>query len=313
MKKKICVLLCVLTTLLCGCRTSSTNLRFGAADIGGMYYSFANTFSALSNESTDAYTMEVKSTSGSSANLRLLADNYLELGIAQADLLDDAYKKSTNLRAIAGLYTEACQLVVRAHSDIYSLADLEGHSVSVGAAESGTEKNANQILEFAGLTSSIVDIQNMEYTTAAKALKNGDIDAFFCTAGISTTVISELADQCDVRLVSLDETCLDRMLAYSDAYSKYIIPANTYRGQTDPIETIGVKAVLVTSDSVSNEVIRNVTNMLFEEAPTLQYAISLNLELDEKTAVENVPIPFHKGAVAYYKEQGISVNTDTTE
>lgn len=57
-----------------------------------MYYSFANTFSALSNESTDAY------------------------------------KKSTNLRAIAGLYTEACQLVVQAHSDIYSLADLEGHS-----------------------------------------------------------------------------------------------------------------------------------------------------------------------------------------
>ena len=58
------------------------------------------------------------------AVLRLLSDNYIELGIAQADLLDNAYKKNSNLRAIAGLYTEACQLVVKADSDIKSINDL---------------------------------------------------------------------------------------------------------------------------------------------------------------------------------------------
>ena len=309
MKKKACILLCIFAMLLCGCRTSTSELRFGAANIGGMYYSFANTFASLSNENTDSYTMEVRSTSGSSANLRLLTDNYLELGIAQADILEDAYKNSSNLRAIAGLYTEACQLVVCQHSDIHSLADLEGHSISVGAAESGTEKNANQILEFAGLTPSIVDIQNLDYTAAAKALKNGDIDAFFCTAGVSTTVITELANKCDIRLISLDQTCIERMLSVSDAYSKYIIPADTYPGQTEDVTTIGVKAVLVTTDSVSTETIHQVTKMLFDEAPTLQYAISLDLKLDEKNATQNIPVPFHKGALAYYEEAGIDLAT----
>lgn len=307
MKKKLCVLLCIITTLLCGCRTSRSDLRFGAANIGGMYYSFANTFATLSNENTDSYTIEVRSTAGSAANLRLLSDNYLELGIAQADILEESYKNNQNLRAISGLYTEACQLVVREQSDIHSLADLAGHSISVGDAESGTEKNANQILAFAGLTPSIVDIQNLDYTASAKALKNGDIDAFFCTAGVSTTVINELAYKCDIRLISLDDTCVDRMLASSDAYSKYIIPANTYPGQTEDVTTIGVKAVLVTTDAVSAETIHQITQLLFNEASTLQYAISLDLQVDEENALQNIPVPFHNGALAYYEEQGIAL------
>ena len=45
------------------------------------------------------------------------------------------------------LYTETCQLVVRADSDIQTLDDLSGHTVSIGAEESGTERNATQILE----------------------------------------------------------------------------------------------------------------------------------------------------------------------
>ena len=197
--------------------------------------------------------------------------------------------------------------MVREQSDIHSLADLAGHSISVGDAESGTEKNANQILAFAGLTPSIVDIQNLDYTASAKALKNGDIDAFFCTAGVSTTVINELAYKCDIRLISLDDTCVDRMLASSDAYSKYIIPANTYPGQAEDVTTIGVKAVLVTTDAVSAETIHQITQLLFNEASTLQYAISLDLQVDEENALQNIPVPFHNGALAYYEEQGIAL------
>ena len=126
--------------------------------------------------------LKFETTAGSSANLRLLSDNYIELGIAQADLLDNAYKKNSNLRAIAGLYTEACQLVVKADSDIKSINDLSGHTVSIGAEESGTELNANQILEFSGMPSSIVTTKNMDYIDAANSLKSGDIDAFFFCA-----------------------------------------------------------------------------------------------------------------------------------
>ncbi len=225
MKKKLSILLCLTLLILSGCRASGNTIRFGAADIGGMYYSFANTFTELANEEYDNYKFEVRTTAGSSANLRLLSDNYIELGIAQADLLDNAYKKNSNLRAIAGLYTEACQLVVKADSDIKSINDLSGHTVSIGAEESGTELNANQILEFSGMPSSIVTTKNMDYIDAANSLKSGDIDAFFCTAGLKTTIIDELSRECDIRIIPIDDTVINKMLTYSSSYSRYTIPA----------------------------------------------------------------------------------------
>ena len=206
MNKKLSILLCLTLLILSGCRASGNTIRFGAADIGGMYYSFANTFTELANEEYENYEFEVRATAGSSANLRLLSDNYIELGIAQADLLDNAYKKNSNLRAIAGLYTEACQLVVKADSDIKSINDLSGHTVSIGAEESGTELNANQILEFSGMPSSIVTTKNMDYIDAANSLKSGDIDAFFCTAGLKTTIIDELSKEYLINPTTLKDT-----------------------------------------------------------------------------------------------------------
>ena len=310
MKKKLSFLLCLvlILTTFCGCRTSEKNIRFGAADIGGMYYSFANTFTELANEESEDHTFEVRTTAGSSANLRLLSDNYIELGIAQGDLIADAYKKNSNLRAIAGLYTEACQLVVRADSGIKSLDDLSGRTVSIGADESGTELNATKILEFSGLTS-LVTTKNLNYIKAAKELKSGDIDAFFCTAGLTTTIIDELSRECDITLIPIDDNVIKKMLTYSDAYSRYTIPAGTYKGQDQDIDTIGIKSVLITSDSMSDEVVEHLTKMLFEKEKELQYSTSLDLQLDEKFATDDIPIPFHSGALKYYKDKGYDVNT----
>ncbi len=71
-----------------------------------MYYSFANTFTELANEQGYDFTCKVRTTAGSNANIRLLSDGYIEIGLAQAALIADAYKTNEDLRAIAGLYTE---------------------------------------------------------------------------------------------------------------------------------------------------------------------------------------------------------------
>ena len=307
MKKKLSLLLCVTLLMLTSCGASKNTIRFGAADIGGMYYSLANTLTDLANETLTDYQFEARTTAGSAANLRLLSENYIELGIAQADLIEETYKDNPNLRAIAGLYTEACQLVVKADSDIQTLNDLTGRTVSIGAEESGTERNASQILEFAGMPGEIITTKNMDYVEAAKALQSGDIDAFFCTAGTATTVIDELSRECDIRLISLDADVINKMLAYSDAYSKYTIPAGTYKGQDKDVDTIGVKSVLMTSDAMPDTVIQQLTQMLFDKANELQYSTSLQLQLDTDFAVSDIPIPFHDGAISYYTSKGIEV------
>ena len=319
MKKTLCVLMSCMLLVMSGCGGHSKNIRFGAADIGGMYYSFASTFTQLADKEIDGYTFETKTTAGSVANLRLISDGYIELAIVQADLLSDAYnatgafadkKYQKGYRAVASLYTESCQLVVRKDSGITTIDDLVNRTVSIGASESGTEKNAEQILRVSGITDELINKVNMDYTEAAGKLKNGEIDAFFCTAGTRTGVIEQLAKECDIRLISLDDKCIDKMLSAYPLCERHTIPAGTYHGQDADVTTIGVKAVLIAKQSLSDDVIKNVTKTLYEHADDFKYATSLDITFDINAASDGLDIPFHSGAAAYYTEHGINVLTE---
>ena len=214
--------------LLSGCSSVETvkRLRFGVAGEGGIYREFGERFAALENE-TDNGQVELKATAGSAANLRLLAGEYLQLAIAQADLVQDAYdqtgifadeEESRGFGAVAALYTETCQVVVRADSDIQSIEDLHGRTVSIGAEESGSEQNARQILSAYGLNDKMVSMVNLNYEDAAAQLKAGRVDAIFMTVGAPSPVLTALAGECGIRLLKVDGAAAQRL---QSAYSAY--------------------------------------------------------------------------------------------
>ena len=245
---------------LTGCNVRQDTIRFGAAGVGGGYYAFATAYTQLANAEDAEMKFNIKSTAGSMANLRLLSEGYVDVAIAQADLATAAYygtdekgESYQGYRVLAGLYTEACQIVVRKDSGIKSLDDLQGKTVSIGEAESGTERNALQILQVSGLASPITETVNLTY-----------------------------------------ETCE--------------IPANTYNGQTEQVATVGVKALLLASEKMSDETAEELTRQLFAHATEIEYATSLKEIADVNAAVDGVQIPFHPGAKAYYASQGISVD-----
>lgn len=219
-KRMVAVGTAILMTLsLAGCGIGSDSVKLGAAGVGGGYYAFSNAFAQIASSENEDLDFEVKATAGSTANIRLLSDGYVDMAIAQADLVDAAYngtgatdkKRYRGYSAVASLYTEACQIVVRSDSGIDSLDDLQGKKISVGEEESGTQRNAEQILKMTGLVESLVDTVNLDYVDAANELKSGQIDAFFCTAGIQTSVIEELSKECDVKLIGIDDKCRDRL------------------------------------------------------------------------------------------------------
>lgn len=314
MKKVISILTCLCLLMTTGCSRQET-IRFGAAGVGGMYYPFANAFTELASKDETGINWKVKSTAGSAANLRLLSDNYIELGIAQADLIEDAYYgkgsfhsgKYRGYKAVASLYPEACQIVVRKDSNITSLDDLEEKNVSVGEEESGTERNATQILEMCGLPDNLVNTKNLDYTDAADQLAEKKIDAFFCTAGICTTVIEELTKECDIRLLEIPESCRQKLKKAYSFYDDYVIPAGTYSGQTEDIQTISVQSVLLASSTLSEKTVQKLTASLFKHIKDIQYSISINLQLTPQEAVKGITIPFHPGAETYYKLEGVEL------
>ena len=127
--------------MLMGCGSSAGRIRFGAAGLGGMYQAFGDAFAKLAEEGEGTDPIEVRTTAGSAANIRLLSEDYVQMAIAQADMAEDAYagtgvfadeESYANFSAVAGLYTEACQVAVRADSEIASIEDLQGKTVSIG-------------------------------------------------------------------------------------------------------------------------------------------------------------------------------------
>ena len=219
MKRTAALMLAFIMLVMTGCSGTGKNIRFGAADIGGVYYSYASTFSQLAHEDMSDYSFETKATAGSVANLRLLSGDYIDLGIVQADMLSDAYNgKGTfkdgdykkGYKAVAALYTEVCQIIVKSASGIETIDDLVGKTVSIGAAESGTEKNAEEILKVSGITEELVKTVNMDYSEAVDKLIAGEIDAMFITSGIRTGIIEQLSKKCSIDVISIDEKCIEK-------------------------------------------------------------------------------------------------------
>ena len=299
-------------TALCSCGENA-ELRLGTGNPGGIYYAYGTMLREL-----DDCGIAVKKTEGSRANKRLMNEGFLDLAIVQSDVLYEAASGTgafegapvNSVRAVAGLYYEAFQIVTRGDSGIVSLADLKGRKISVGEEGSGVAKNAEYLLLSAGIPYSSVETVNMSYAESAAALESGEIDAFFAILGAPATVITELAQNCEIAFIPLDERTVASMTGLYSGYYAMTIPAGTYSGQTADIPTVGVKAVLTADSRVSSESIRAVTAVLFEKAAELKYTMTVPAP-DIEFAVTDIPCRFHQGAADYYSWNGVTVSTES--
>ncbi|MBD9303670.1 MAG: TAXI family TRAP transporter solute-binding subunit [Lachnospira sp.] len=174
----------------------------------------------------------------------------------------------------------------------------------------GTEKNAEEILKVSGITEELVKTVNMDYSEAVDKLIAGEIDAMFITSGIRTGIIEQLSKKCSIDVISIDEKCIEKMLTAYPLYERYTIPADTYTGQSEPVNTIGVRAVLVASANLSAGVTEQITSIIFSHSTDIKNATSLDSIFDVNAATGGIDIPFHAGAAAYYTKQGVSVRTE---
>ena len=306
--------LLLILAALTGCG-SKERLRIGTAGEGGNYSSLGNAMAQTLSKDPYKINIEARTTAGSAANIRLLSQNYLELALAQSDVIDEMYSGTLETQsikgysAVAALYPEPVQIVVKADSGITSVSDLAGKTVSVGEEDSGTQENAAQILQAYGLASNMLRVQNMTYAEAAKALSEGSIDAMFCTAGAPAQVITDLAGNTPVNLLSIEGQQSALLTGAYGFYTKIVIPAGTYNGQDSDVTTLAVQSVLLASDTVSEETVYTITGALFKEKEALNAAVPVEFDLQEQSAVEPITIPFHAGAAKGYKACGITVET----
>lgn len=285
-KKRIgIVLLLILVVLtMTGCKKKNDDgIRFGTGGTGGNYYSYGTHLKEMLADETDIK-LDVKTTAGSASNIRLLVQGYIDMALVQSDILGEAIKNGEQgFHAVTGLYNENCQIVVRADSDIKNIADLAGKRVSIGEKDSGAYKNAMEILSAAGIETFQIEEFNLAYSDAANKLKDGKIDAFFCTASAPTTAISSLSEEVEIRILPMSADILSKLTTGDSSYSECVIEAGTYKGQAEDIITAAVTAVLVASDSLDSgkeAIILDILKKHNEELQQLSFGIAATVDSD---------------------------------
>ena len=278
----------------------------------GTYYPFGGAMAKIWNSKIPGMNMTAQATGASAENVRLVNRGEAELAIVQSDTVDFAFnakeafkEKLTKMAVLAVLYPEVIQVVVRGDSKIDSFDDLKGMKIGVGAPGSGTEANFRQLSDGYGIKKEDVKAQYLSFAESAEQFKDKHIDAFIVTAGIPNAAIMDIGTQHSVRIINIADNKAAAITKKYPFLSSFTIPANTYKNQTSPVKTVAVNAVLIASTDVKADVAYSIVKSLFEGQNELAAAHAKGKELNLKTASTGVSIPFHPGAVKYYKEKGL--------
>ncbi|NJE84761.1 TAXI family TRAP transporter solute-binding subunit [Thermococcus sp. CX2] len=321
------VVVLLFAVVMAGCISSGTetgtySITIYTGSTSGVYYPLGSTYAnILQKYSKDETGIQIDAkavTSGASvSNAQAIGDGRAQAAIMQNDVayyayngvILDAFKDNAvkNLRGIAALYPETIQFVVKADSDIKTLQDLAGKKVAVGAAGSGTAVAAQQILEAAGVWDQ-VDKVYLSFTEATQQLKLGQIDAAVIVSGAPTPAVDQIAVQTPVRILPIGEDILQKL--HDKGYIFYVsqtLPKDTYNGMTQDTPTLAVKAVLVVSADVPDEVVYAMTKLLFLHVDELRQVHAKAQYISLDTALDGMSIPLHPGAIKYYEEQGKTI------
>lgn len=311
MKKFIAILLAAMMLMSVVCSASAaTFLTIATGGTTGTYYPLGGDIANLFEKTIDGASVTAEATGGSAENLRLIDAGDADLGTVQNDVSWFAYtgtdsfegEQIQSFSVVASLYAEYVQIVTRADSEITCISDLKGKSVSIGAAGSGVYTNALHVLEAAGLTLDDINAQYLSFSESADGLKNKQIDAAFICAGIPNAAITELGSTAGVKLISLTDDEVQKLIAAHPTYGNLKLPAATY-GLEEDVNCVVITALLVCSNELEEEMVYQMTKALFEQEGILTHAKAAEITLD--TAFVGVgELPLHPGAQRYYQEVG---------
>lgn len=288
-----------------------TDLILATGGTGGTYYPLGGGMAKIW-QSIPGVNVTVQSTAASVANIRMLAKGEVDMALIQNDTADygrngteafaEKNEKYTNYSAVASLYPEVVQMVVRADSPIQKIEDLKGKKVVVGAAGSGTELASKQILGAYGLTYSDIQPLYISFAEGATAFKDKQADVLVMVTGVPAASLADVVTATPVRLLPID---VNKVKAKYKFYVDVPVKAGTYKGMDKDVNVVAVLAILVVRDEMNSDLVYQITKTLFEKAGDIGHAKAK--EFDIKKAADGITIPFHPGAAKYLKEKGVNV------
>lgn len=302
------------------------NYLLATASTGGTYYPVGVALSTLIKvklQPKQKIGMSAINSAGSGENIKLLRENEVQFAILQGLYGSYAWNGTgpiasegpqKNLRAVSMLWQNVEHYaVLKKFAKTGTVADLvamKGEGMSMGKKNSGTLGSNTVLLGNLG-----VDIEKdykliyVGYGPSADALQNGQIAGFGIPAGVPASAVTKAAANLGDKMVILDFTDAQMKQADGglDLWTRYVIPAETYPGQTKEINTIAQPNFLGVRADVDEDAVYQITKTIYENLPFLNAIHGATKAMAIEKAIAGLPMPLHPGAAKYYQEVGIKI------
>lgn len=295
------------------------------ASPGGTYYPVGIAVATLAKVKIDpafGLSLRVVNSAGSAENLKLLREQKAQFAIMQGlygawawngtgPLQEDGPQRE--LRSVSLLWQNVEQFVVREKyartGSIDDIRQLRSVPFSIGKRHSGTEGSGRQIMTALGMHPGRYQLRYLGYGASADALQNGTIDGMNIPSGVPTSAITRafaaMPDQ--IRVLDFTDAQIAQANRDLNLWSRYVIPAGTYPGQSRDIRTMAQPNFLAVQSAVSEEDVYRLTKAIYENLPFLHGIHKATRDMALNKAIAGLPVPLHPGAARYYQEQGLRI------
>ena len=309
----------LIALLTLACLVSATayaaDINFVTAGTQSTFYPISVTIAELWNTSIEGMNATATPSGGGVDNLNQALDGEAQIGIANANLVYQSQEgiasfdgePNPNIRIFAGLYYNPNQVVVTKASGINTIADLAGHHISVGPSGSTTVDESSVHLAALGLSiDKDIQAEYMDTSSAADAISNKQLDGAWIMAGTPNSAVAQIMTTSESQIVPIPADVVDTLKVDYPWYATYTIPAGTYDGQDEDVETSAVKLTLFITADVDEETVYQMTKTFWENWDMLTDTHKALAAADpQKACLDLAGVPIHEGAARYYREIGL--------
>jgi len=292
------------------------SLSIATGGTGGVYYVMGGGIANMLTKNLPNVKVTAEATAAAVDNGKLIEARKADLAFMPGDVSYDAYlgkgkfRAKIPLRTLLSLYSDYIHFVALEGAGINSIKDLRGKRVSIGAPGSGTEVKGMRILEAVGIDpEKDIKRDRLSVAESAGAMKDRKIDAFNWAGGLPTAAIMDLAATPGIRIKLLDlgEVVPKLRERFGPVYFNGVIPKGTYPGIDYDVHTAAVAVGFCCHEKMDEDLVYQITKLIIEKKSELVLVHKEAVHIGLQEAVVGSPLPYHPGAIRYYKEKGVTI------
>ena len=284
--------------------------------LAGTYPIFAAKLVELINENVEGVTANVVSGDIEKSLLQIESGD-LDVALAPtftvkqiADGNGSLGMPTPDVRHLMTLYGSFVQPVAR-EGGVETLSELgEGeHRVWMGQEAGFFAQVFEPMLEAAGVTVAAIEanggvIERYGYLDEVQGFQDGRLDAGVFGGPVPYGLLMQIEDSPGFQLVAMGDEALSALTEALPGMGRRVVPAGTYEGQEEDLETPYYVNQLVVSAQMPDDRAYRITQILYENVEAFHGLFPGSEEIDREGVAEYNEIPVHPGAQRFFEEVG---------